>query len=37
MNNVTMGSQLIDPHALQNVQIDSTNLYVMNLPIDRNS
>ena len=37
MNNVTMGSQLIDPHALQNVQIDSTNLYVMNLPIDRSS
>ena len=37
MNNVTMGSQLIDPHSLQNVQIDSTNLYVMNLPIDRNS
>ena len=37
MNNVTMGSQLIDPHAFQNVQIDSTNLYVMNLPIDRNS
>ena len=37
MNNVTMGSQLIDPHALQNVQIDSTNLYVMNLPIDKNS
>lgn len=37
MNNVTMGSQLIDPQALQNVQIDSTNLYVMNLPIDRNS
>ena len=37
MNNITMGSQLIDPHALQNVQIDSTNLYVMNLPIDRNS
>ena len=25
MNNVTMGSQLIDPQALQNVQIDSTN------------
>lgn len=37
MNNVTMGSQLIDPQALQNVQIDSTNLYVMNLPIDKNS
>lgn len=37
MNNVTMGSQLIDPHALQNVQIDSTNLYVMNLPIDKSS
>ena len=37
MNNVTMGSQLIDPHAMQNVQIDSTNLYVMNLPIDKNS
>lgn len=37
MNNVTMGNQLIDPQALQNVQIDSTNLYVMNLPIDRNS
>jgi hypothetical protein len=37
MNNVTMGDQLIDPHALQNVQIDSTNLYVMNLPIDKNS
>lgn len=37
MNNVTMGSQLIDPHALQNVQIDATNLYVMNLPIDKNS
>lgn len=37
MNNVTMGSQLIDPHAMQNVQIDSTNLYVMNLPIDRSS
>ena len=37
MNNVTMGSQLIDPHALQNVQVDSTNLYVMNLPIDKNS
>ena len=35
MNNVTMGSQLIDPQALQNVQIDSTNLYVMNLPIDK--
>lgn len=37
MNNVTMGSQLIDPQALQNVQIDSTNLYVMNLPIDKSS
>lgn len=37
MNNVTMGSQLIDPHAMQNVQIDSTNLYIMNLPIDKNS
>lgn len=37
MNNVTMGNQLIDPQALQNVQIDSTNLYVMNLPIDRSS
>ena len=37
MNNVTMGSQLIDPHALQNVQIDSTNLYIMNLPIDKSS
>lgn len=37
MNNVTMGSQLIDPQALQNVQIDSTNLYVINLPIDKNS
>ena len=37
MNNVTMGSQLIDPQALQNVQVDSTNLYVMNLPIDRSS
>lgn len=37
MNNVTMGSQLIDPQALQNVQIDSTNLYVMNLPINKNS
>ena len=37
MNNVTMGSQLIDPQALQNVQVDSTNLYVMNLPIDKNS
>ena len=35
MNNVTMGRQLIDPQALQNVQIDSTNLYVMNLPIDK--
>jgi hypothetical protein len=35
MNNVTMGSQLIDPHAMQNVQIDSTNLYIMNLPIDK--
>jgi hypothetical protein len=37
MNNVTMGSQSIDPQALQNVQIDATNLYVMNLPIDKNS
>lgn len=37
MNNVTMGSQSIDPHALQNVQIDSTNLYIMNLPIDKSS
>lgn len=37
MNNVTMGGQLIDPHAMQNVQIDATNLYVMNLPIDKNS
>lgn len=37
MNNVTMGSQLIDPQALQNVQVDATNLYVMNLPIDKNS
>lgn len=37
MNNVTMGSQLIDPQALQNVQVDSTNLYVMNLPIDKSS
>lgn len=37
MNNVTMGSQLIDPQALQNVQIDSTNLYVMNLPIDKSA
>ena len=37
MDNVTMGTQLIDPHALQNVQIDATNLYVMNLPIDKNS
>ena len=37
MNNVTMGGQLIDPHSMQNVQIDATNLYVMNLPIDKNS
>ena len=37
MNNVTMGSQSIDPQALQNVQIDATNLYVMNLPIDRSA
>ena len=37
MNNVTMGGQSIDPQALQNVQIDGTNLYVMNLPIDKNS
>lgn len=37
MNNVTMGGQLIDPHAMQNVQIDATNLYVMNLPIDKSS
>lgn len=37
MDNVTMGTQLIDPHALQNVQIDATNLYIMNLPIDKNS
>lgn len=37
MNNVTMGGQLVDPHAMHNVQIDATNLYVMNLPIDKNS
>lgn len=37
MNNATMGSQLIDPQGMQNVQVDSTNLYVMNLPIDKNS
>lgn len=37
LNNITMGGQLIDPHAAQNVQIDASNLYIMNLPIDRSS
>lgn len=37
MNNVTMGGQPIDPYSLQNVQIDGTNLYIMNLPVDKNS
>lgn len=37
MNNVTMGGQLVDPHAMHNVQIDATNLYVMNLPVDKSS
>ena len=36
-NSVTMGGASIDPHAVQNVQVDATNLYVMNLPIDRSS
>lgn len=31
-NNATMGGQPIDPSALDKVVVDSTNLYIMNLP-----
>ncbi len=31
-NNATMGGQSIDPSALDKVIVDSTNLYIMNLP-----
>lgn len=31
-NNATMGGQAIDPSAMDRVIVDSTNLYIMNLP-----
>ena len=35
-NNATIGGQAIDPSALDKVIVDSTNLYIMNLPYKTN-
>lgn len=37
MNHISMGNQAIEPSATQNIQIDGTNLYIVNLPIDKSS
>ncbi len=36
-NNATIGGQSIDPSALDKVIVDSTNLYIMNLPFKTNA